>query len=379
MGDQKESVRNESKSINRPATGLRQCFSAVVGISVTLHHQLSNPKNLQLVKKFVLSTIALACSISLVLAWGAWGHQHINRAAVFALPAQMRGFFYNHIDFITEESVVPDLRKYALGDKFEFPRHFINLESYGSGNWDTLPKTMKDLKAKYDDKTLQGYGILPWYIEEMQQKLTEAFKSGIKTEILFIAGDLGHYIADAHMPLHTAINHNGQLTGQKGIHAFWEGQLPEMFGDQYNLWTGDATYISDVPGQTWKMILSSHQLADTLLSIDRELSATFPKEKIYQLDENGNIKKNKFNDPVHSVEYSRKYHELLGGMIELQMRKAIAQTANYWYTAWVDAGKPSLEGMDPESLTKKNQENLSRELRLWRVGKLTDLKADREF
>jgi hypothetical protein len=38
-----------------------------------------------------------------------------------------------------------------------------------------------------------------------------------KHEILFIAADLGHYIADAHMPLHTSDNHDGQLTDQKGI------------------------------------------------------------------------------------------------------------------------------------------------------------------
>jgi hypothetical protein len=35
----------------------------------------------------------------------------------------------------------------------------------------------------------------------MMEKLTIAFKKS-KNEILFLAADLGHYIADAHMPLH---------------------------------------------------------------------------------------------------------------------------------------------------------------------------------
>jgi hypothetical protein len=45
-------------------------------------------------------------------------------------------------------------------------------------------------------------------------KLTKAFKDKRKNEILFIAGDLGHYIADGHMPLHSD-NHDGQNTNQK--------------------------------------------------------------------------------------------------------------------------------------------------------------------
>jgi Icc-related predicted phosphoesterase len=47
-------------------------------------------------------------------------------------------------------------------------------------------------------------------------KLTKAFKDK-KNEILFIAGDLGHYIADGHMPLHTSDNHDGQNTNQNSL------------------------------------------------------------------------------------------------------------------------------------------------------------------
>jgi hypothetical protein len=51
--------------------------------------------------------------------------------------------------------------------------------------------------------------------QDMMEKLTQAFKEKRKSEILFIAADLGHYIADAHMPLHTSDNHDGQLTDQR--------------------------------------------------------------------------------------------------------------------------------------------------------------------
>ncbi|MEI8058613.1 MAG: hypothetical protein WCG67_00540, partial [Ferruginibacter sp.] len=119
--------------------------------------------NVSVVKKVCIVVAIMASSVSLVLAWGVWGHQHINHAAVFSLPAEMRSFYYNHIDFITEESVVPDIRKYTINDKPEFARHYIDIEAFENTPFDSLPKTMKEAMAKYDDKTLQKNGILPWY------------------------------------------------------------------------------------------------------------------------------------------------------------------------------------------------------------------------
>jgi hypothetical protein len=328
-------------------------------------------------KKLILLIVLVTGSITLLFAWGAWGHQHINRAAVFALPDGMRPFFYNHADFITEEAVIPDLRKYSINDRAEFPRHFINMESYGPVG--SLPKTMQEAKTRYADTFLTKAGILPWYMQEMEDKLTKAFKAGRKAEIIFLAADLGHYIGDAHMPLHTALNHNGQLTGQKGIHALWEAQLPEMFGEGYNLYTGEAKYISDIEEETWKMVDSTYQLAEVLLATDRELAAGLPQEKIFMMDSAGHILTNQFGDEVHTPDYARKFHERLHGMVESQLRKAIAETASFWYTAWVNAGKPDLSDLDPAELTERNKKNLQRDLGRWRKGKVDMFRPDKEF
>lgn len=112
---------------------------------------------------------------------------------------------------------------------------------------------------------------MPWYIEEMMDKLTKAFKEKRKTEILFLAADVGHYIGDSHMPLNTSANHDGQLTNQKGIYAFWKSHLPEMFGDSYNFYIGEAVYINEILKETWRMINASHLLVDALLLADKEL------------------------------------------------------------------------------------------------------------
>lgn len=333
-------------------------------------------------KNFIhfLSIGALAVGSFFLLSWGTWGHQHINHAAVFALPEEMRRFFYNHIDFITEESVIPDVRKYTINDKAEFSRHYINLETFQpNGGIDSIPLTMKEAMAKYDAKLLDKGGILPWYMIEMMQKLTKAFQDKKKAEILFLAADLGHYLGDANMPLHTALNHDGQLTGQKGIHAFFESQLPEQFGGNYNFYTGHAVYIKDVQAEVWRIIMASHQLADTLLLAERNLRNSFDTSKIYMKDAGGNTLKNKYNDPVHTYEYAKAFHDALTGMVERQLRAAVSATANFWYTAWVNAGSPDLDGLDEPSLTSRNSKNYKKDYKRWQKGQLFGFKIDKEF
>lgn len=313
----------------------------------------------------------------ITLSWGIFGHEHINNAAVMALPKPMQTFFYNHLDFITQESTVPDLRKYTLRDKAEGPRHYMDIENFGSV--DSIPHSFEEAKKKYTEKFLNDNGFVAWYIQEIMTKLTKAMKDKRKTEILFLAGDLAHYIGDANMPLHTSANHDGQLTNQKGIHSMFESRMPEMFGKDYNFYTGDAKYIDNVEKAIWDMIKDSHSQVQPLLLIDRNLRESFAKEKIFDLDEKGNIAKNKYNDPIYSKEYVTQLHKALNGMVEKQMRKAIVSTADFWYTAWVNAGKPNLDELDSKEMTKRHKKNLKNDLKLWKTGKLFGLESENDF
>lgn len=316
-------------------------------------------------------------SIAMLSSWGTFGHEHINHSAVLALPKPLQLFFYNHIDFITQESTVPDLRKYTLNDKAERPRHYIDLENFGT--IDSIPKSAPAAFKKYDAAFIANNGSLPWYIQEMMQKLTTAFKEKRKTEILFLAADLGHYIGDATMPLHTSTNHNGQLTDQKGIHSLWESQIPEMFGDNYHFNVENARYIDNVEQETWNIISETHQLLVPLLLADKNLRKTMSKDNIFVKDAQGNTAKNKFNDLIFTKEYVQKLNVSLNGMVENQMKKAIQSTADFWYTAWVNAGKPDLSDLDTKELTQSNQKKLKQELKAWGKGKLIGVKNEKEF
>jgi hypothetical protein len=322
---------------------------------------------------FLFTVTLAAFSIS----WGTFGHEHINRAAVFALPAPVQTFFFNHIDFITQEATVPDLRKYTLNDKAENPRHFMDLENFGG--IDSLPATMDAAKKKYDEKFLNQNGILYWYMQDLMEKLTKAFKEKKKTEILFLAADLGHYMGDAHMPLHTSANYDGQMTDQKGVHALWESRLPEMFGKDYNYHVADARYIDNIQVEFRNILIHSHKLKDTLLAADKELR-TKCGDKLFKLNAADNKPaKNKFGQPVFSDEYATAFHSALKGMVEKQMNASVKATADFWYTAWVNAGKPDLSGLDPAELTSMNAKELKKELKLWNQGKLFGVESEKEF
>jgi hypothetical protein len=304
----------------------------------------------------------------LTLSWGIVGHERINKAAVMALPQPLQVFFYNHIDFITQEASVPDIRKYALNYKDENPRHYFDMENFGTV--DSFPKTMEEAKKKYDTKFLNDNGILPWYIEDLMVKLTKAFKEKNRAEILFLAADLGHYIGDAHMPLHTSANHDGQLSGQKGIHSLWESRLPELFVKDYKFTVAPAHYYEDIHKATWDMINDTHSLVQPLLDVDKKLRTSTPENQVFVVDADGKVVKNKYNSAKFSDDYAAKLHKELNGMVESQMKKAITATASFWYTAWVNAGKPDLSDLDAKEITKRNSKALKEDTKLFQKGDL---------
>src|SRR5690606_37527062 len=267
--------------------------------------------------------------------WGFHAHRIINRAAVYTLPSSLSKFYKNNIEYISENSVNPDKRRYVSPGEAE--RHFIDIDTYGPDPFESIPKRWDDAVAKFSEDSLRKRGIVPWQIHLSYYQLVEAFKEKNINQILRISADIGHYIADAHSPLHTTENYNGQLSGQEGIHGFWESRLPELFAHEYNYFVGRASYIEQPLSYAWDIVKSSSLLTDTLLRIEKQLdSSTAPDEKFIYETRNNNLIR------TYSKNYSRNYHEALGGMVERQMQGSILSIGSYWYTAWVDAGQPDL-------------------------------------
>jgi len=173
----------------------------------------------------------------LVLSWGFHAHKLINRMAVFTLPPEMISFYKKNIEYITEHAVDPDKRRYSV--EGEASRHYIDIDHYSKEHpFEVMPRKWNDAVKKYSEDTLLAYGIVPWQVHRTFFKLRNAFRDEDIDRILKYSADIGHYVADTHVPLHTTENYNGQLTGQIGIHAFWESRLPELFDGKYDFLVG---------------------------------------------------------------------------------------------------------------------------------------------
>lgn len=286
--------------------------------------------------KFIVSSLIVLLFCSAQPEWGFWAHRRINRLAVYRLPPEMLYLYKKHIDFISENAVNPDRRRYAVVGEAE--RHFIDLDVYGDSALVELPRYWSQAKEKFGEDSLRKHGIVPWYIQTALFQLTEAMQQKNAARILRISADLGHYVADAHVPLHTTRNYNGQLTGQVGIHAFWESRLPELYAEDYDLWNGAAVYLQNPADEIWKAVATAHAAMDSVLVFERELTARFKPDQKYTYTE-----RNKVLVRTYSEEFSAKYNRMLDGQVERQMRASVRMIGDLWYTCWVNAGQPDLK------------------------------------
>ncbi len=286
--------------------------------------------------KKVCVVMGLLLSAMSAFSWGFYAHRQINYYAVFLLPPEMLGFYKYQIRYLTDHAVDPDQRRYAV--KEEGPRHYIDMDHYGSYPFDSLPRTWKDAVGKFSEDSLQAHGIVPWWIQVMLSRLTHAFSMKDCQRIRQLSAEIGHYIADAHVPLHTSSNHNGQFTGQQGIHGFWESRIPELLAPEgWDFFIGKAEYISSPLQFMWDRILESAAAADSVLLIEKRLNNTFRPDRKYAFEPRAGVIVKQY-----SRQYTIQYDRMLNYMTERRMRASIAAVAGFWYTAWVNAGQPVL-------------------------------------
>lgn len=308
-------------------------------------------------KKVVLILALLFLGMEGIKAWGFFAHRRINRLAVFSLPIEMIGFFKENIRFITENAVNPDRRRYAVEGEAE--KHFIDVDVYGDSAVYQLPRYWLQAVETFGEDTLRAYGIGPWNVQHVKQDLTAAFARKDARAILRLAADLGHYIGDINVPLHTTVNYNGQLTGQHGIHAFWESRIPELLSDDYDFFVGKAEYIENTQLAAWDAVIQAHRAVDSVLRFENELSRRFASDKKYSFIDRANL-----TTKTYSSDFTNAYSAMLNGQVERQMRKSIKMTADFWYTAWVDAGQPDLNELLRHPVLVNEVEEKSEEVKL---------------
>ena len=303
----------------------------------------------------------LLFSVIFICGWGASGHKIINRRSTFSLPPTMS--FLNWADSLAAHSSDADYRRNS--DPNEAPRHYIDIDDYGDSAIYTMPRYWKQAVEKYSEDTLRAYGINPWHVAKTKEQLTFAFKNLNAKEILRISADMGHYIADGNVPLHTTHNYNGQYSGQYGIHGFWESRLPELYSDNYDFFVGKSTYVKNPQLRAWEATKAAHFALDSVFRFEKELTAKFSEDKKFGFEDRNGI-----TTRVYSKEFSKAYHDMLNGQIEKRMKASIKMVGDFWYTCWIDAGQPNLDALLDFKFSKEEIEEEKRENEEWKKKKL---------
>jgi len=221
------------------------------------------------------ATLPLLCFLlaAPLFAWGDKGHRLVSSLALRSLPEGPRVWFQGREGEVADHASDPDHWKQ---DRKEGPRHFMDLEPYGGA--DHMPRTLEEARAKAGGGFYR-LGVLPWIIQDRWKDLVEAFREGDPAKVALVTAILGHYIADAQVPLHTTENHDGQFTNQKGVHSRWESGLVERHVTEATLVAGGLSGTEPDPAflsRPWEWIKASHALVPQLLEDDRAADRTTP-------------------------------------------------------------------------------------------------------
>jgi len=296
-----------------------------------LKHNILHKKSYQILIILIVTLHSRGYSSELIKPWGFFAHKKINAMAIYTLPIEMITFYKRHQKEIEDLSVLPDQRRYIMDN--EASRHYIDLDRYQIADirytiWAEIIKNMHQ-------DSLVKHGIVPWHIPILYQELKYAFVRRDTIKIIKLSAEMGHYIGDLHVPLHTTSNYDGQKTGQTGLHAFWESRIPELLNEALEEWVGPATFVSNVPKSAWDWALESHTEVKILIDKEAKLNASFKQSKKYTFEKKGNVLQKNY-----SVEYSKKYHQVLDNQIENRFQSAYKHVGDIWYSAWIEAGQP---------------------------------------
>lgn len=289
----------------------------------------------------LLATVLLTLIPTDHKGWGLKAHQRITEYAVYQLPAAIYPFYRTFLKDICQASTNPDKRRRLV--KGESAHHFISCEYLAE-----QPAQLKDrLMLNYDSaikladlEHLNHLGDLPWNLQKLEYRLTTAFSEKKTFEIIKLSADIAHYIADATVPLHTTRNYNGQLSGQQGIHALWETTTASVIKSPVLPGFQKATYCQNLKELIAEIVVESYDRADSVLRFDRLTKMNVPQNDWYALPKPGEPNNGKLT--AYSPGYKALFIQYNQTMVQARMTRASQAIATFWYSCWVNAGKPDL-------------------------------------
>jgi hypothetical protein len=280
-------------------------------------------------------------------AWGMDGHMMINRIAGANLPAGVPAFLRSPAALDALEYYGPEPDRWRSPAEPELnaaqaPEHFIDLEYADLAG--PLPRRRYDYiralaaaQAKHPDLaaslTPEKVGLQPYVTTEVYERLQSAFRDyralvaakkdtkPSECEITFLAGWLGHYVADGSMPLHTSIQYNG-----------WVGPNPNGYTTEHQIHAlFESTYVhaNVKPGDFAPLVAAAKPIVmgdvfDEYMAYLRHSNSLV--EQTYQLEKAGAF--------IGAGTPAGK------AFVDMQLAAGAVELRDMIYTAWIKSAEP---------------------------------------
>ena len=266
----------------------------------------------------VLATALCAGLPSTGWTWGAEGHHYIAQHYSQHLPASLDGL--KAYDAVVDAHVTDaDTRKGSTPGEAE--KHYIDIDSYPEFLAGNLPRDLASLEALYGASTVTDNGLLPWAIDGVVTTLTQQFQAQQWNTAARTIADLCHYVGDANQPLHCTRNYDGRLTGNTGIHARYESDMISAYLSQLSTPAMSVAYCSSPLDAAFDVIAASWAGVAPILAADNTAWAA-------------------------AGAYNSTYYASLWNstrvLTQARLDTASVMTAALVYTAWVNAGQPTV-------------------------------------
>jgi hypothetical protein len=264
-------------------------------------------------KRGVLVTIlVMATTGGTGEAWNEVGHRLSVEKAIDALPRQIKNFYERRQSFLLEHVEDPAWTE---------PRLTFEVDRLTEFPFEELPENRESAVAAYGEDKIEEVGDLPWRVAETHANLVQAFKELDIPAIESLSAEMAYYLGELHVPVNLSKLGDGEPIGQEGLRERFDSRAMEYYGEKLRIDTPTAIYLDRPAEYTISILRKSYVWVDNVLLYD-------------YLSHQG------------VTSYDRFYYEGLwmrsSSLVSDLIESAARDIASFWYTAWMNAGKPEL-------------------------------------
>jgi hypothetical protein len=308
------------------------------------------------------------------MAWGERGHDIITRVAVQHLvfltgdarkltePFIQKDHLLSHLSSVPDVVWRSDSMTQYERDQND-PTHYLDLElayakvesmddldltynNYQKAAKQHGPHTHKDIGSA-TWRVLQLHGLMIDSLLEIKSDQTREAKINSINSALLYAGLMSHFVADLSNPHHVTANYDGQLTGQKGLHRYFETDIVSALPLTLIVEVETASSVDLLP----RTLFANQSTTNVDAQLDNPRALVLSLivnsfslvDELHQLDTAVSLLENNTDPNLHAKRKPPSETALLFKPLVVE-RLAVGATvlARLWWAAWVAAERPDM-------------------------------------